>query len=105
MALFHESQESSVFENFIATDPSTLYTSKIMEMIENEDFPKNKPNNKLHFSFSTSNNRAQCIKLINLINDAQYSWLQFESVEYTDSNYENTYPISYAAGLKYVFDD
>ena len=61
-------------------------------------------NKKLHFSFSTSNDRAKCIKLINLINEAQYQWLQFESIEYTNSDYENTYPISYAAGIKYVFN-
>lgn len=104
MSLFHESQESSVFDNFIATDPSPLYASAIIEMIENEDFPQNKSNKKLHFSFSTSNDRTICTKLINLINSAQFPWLQFESIEYTESNYENTYPISYAAGIRYIFD-
>ena len=105
MALFLEDSENSVFDNFIATDPSPDYASKIINIIQNEDFPQNKSNNKLHFSFSTSNDRARCNKLIDLINEAQYPWLQFESVEYTNSNYENTYPVSYAAGLKFVFGE
>jgi hypothetical protein len=104
MALFLEDQESSVFDNFIATDPSGLYASAIIAMIENKDFPQNKSNKKLHFSFSTSNDRAKCTKLINLINDARYPWLQFESIEYKNSNYENTYPISFAAGIKYIYN-
>jgi predicted alpha/beta superfamily hydrolase len=104
MALFLENQENSVFDNFIATDPSGLYASAIIEMIENNSFPKNKSNKKLHFSFSTSNDRAKCTKLVNLIKEAQYPWLQFESIEYTNSNYENTYPISFANGIKYIFD-
>ena len=104
MALFLENSETSVFDNFIATDPSGLYASAIIKMLENEDFPKNKLSKKLHFSFSTSNDRTKCTKLINLINAAQYPWLQFESIEYTNSNYENTYPISFAAGIKYIFN-
>lgn len=104
MTLFLENHETSVFDNFIATDPSGLYASAIIKMIENNDFPQNKSNKKLHFSFSTSNDRAKCTKLINLINEAEYQWLQFESIEYTNSNYENTYPISFAAGIKYIFN-
>jgi hypothetical protein len=73
-------------------------------MIENNSFPQKKSNKKLHFSFSTSNDRAKCTKLVNLIKEAQYPWLQFESIEYTNSNYENTYPISFADGIKYIFD-
>ena len=104
MALFLENQETSVFENFIVTDPSPKYASAIINLIEKDNFPKSNLNKKLHFSFSTSNDRTKCIKLINLIKEAQYQWLQFESVEYTNSDYENTYPISYAAGIKYIFN-
>lgn len=104
MALFLENPENSVFDNFIVTDPSPKYASAIINLIEKDNIPKNKLNKKLHFSFSISNNRAICIKLIDLINEAQYSWLQFESIEYTNSDYENTYPISYAAGIKYIFN-
>ncbi len=104
MALFREDSASSVFDNFIATDPSPLYASAIINLIETQDFPQNKSHYKLHFSFSTSNDRKKCTTLINRIKEAQYPWLEFESIEYTDSDYENTYPISYAAGLKYVFE-
>lgn len=105
MALLLEDSEAPVFDNFIATDPSNLYSSAIIEMLENETFPTSKANKKLHFSFSTSNDRAVCTRLIDLIVKAQYPWLTFEATEYTDSNYENTYPMSYAAGIRFVFTD
>ena len=104
MALFLEDSVNSVFDNFIVTDPSPSFMETVINMIENDDFPQNKLNKKLHFSFSTSNNRAKCIELINLINEAKYPWLQFKSIEYTNSDYENTYPIAFAAGLEFVFD-
>jgi len=105
MALFLENPNTSVFDNFIVTDPSPKYATAIINLIEEDNIQKNKLNKKLHFSFSTSNDRAKCTKLINLINQAQFTWLQFESIEYTNSDYENTYPISFAAGLKYVFHE
>ncbi len=104
MTLFLENPKTSVFDNFIATDSPGTFNSTIVDMIEKDDFPKNKLNKKLHFSFSTSNDYDQCTKMINTINEAQYPWLQFESIEYTNSNYENTYPISFAAGIKYSFN-
>ena len=104
MALFLGNPETSVFDNFIVTDPSPKYASAIINLIEKDNILKNKLNKKLHFSFSTSNDRTKCTKLINLINTAQYPWLQFESIEYTNSNFENTYPISFAAGIKYIFN-
>ncbi len=104
MTLFLENSETSVFDNFIATDSPGSFNSAVMHMIEKDDFPKNKLNKKLHFSFSTSNNYDECTKLINMINEAQYPWLQFESLEYANSNYENTYPASFAAGIKYIFN-
>jgi len=104
MALFVESPESEVFDNFIVTDPSPKYASAIIDLIEKDSIPENKPNKRLHFSFSTSNDRAKCIRLSNLIKDTNYEWLEFESKEYTNSDYENTYPVSYAEGIKYVFN-
>jgi predicted alpha/beta superfamily hydrolase len=103
MTLFLENSECSVFENFIVTDPAGSFNSAVIQMIEKDDFPKNKKRKKLHFSFSTSNNHDQCTKLIKLIEVAEYPWLEFESLEYTKSNYENTYPVSFAEGIKYVF--
>ncbi len=103
MALFYENPQSSVFENFIVTDPSPKYASAVVNLIEENNVPENKLDKKLHYSFSTSNNRAKCIKLIDLIKDSNYEWLQFESKEYTNSDYENTYPVSYVEGIAYVF--
>jgi hypothetical protein len=103
MSMFLEDGSNSVFSNFIGTDPSGLYANAIIEIVQGDNFPKDKSAKKLHFSFSTSNDRSRCMKIINLIEEAAYPWLQFESVEYPDSNYENTYPISFAAGMQYVF--
>ena len=105
MALLLEDSDAPVFDNFIATDPSSPYLRALIEMIENETFPANKTHKKLHFSFSTSNDRALCTGLIDVIERAQYPWLTFEATEYTDSDYENTYPMSYAAGIRFVFTD
>jgi len=105
MTLFLEDSATSVFDNFIATDPAPTFIDAVISIIENGDFPQNKLNKKLHFSFSKSNDREKCIRLFNLLNEAQYPWLQFESVEYSESNYENTYPISFAAGIRYIFNE
>jgi DNA polymerase III alpha subunit (gram-positive type) len=103
-ALFLESSENSEFTNFIATDPPISFILAVKDIIKNNDLSKNKLEKKLHFSFSTSNDRSTCTSLIDLINHAQYEWLDFESIEYTDSDYVHTYPTSYAAGLEFVFD-
>lgn len=103
MTLLQEPKESALFNNFIATDPSGLYSSAIIELLENNDFYKEISNKKLHFSFSTSNDRVKCNKIINLFNEANYPWLEFKAKEYTTSNYENTYPISFAEGLQFIF--
>jgi predicted alpha/beta superfamily hydrolase len=103
MTLFMENAESSVFDNFVVTDPSPLYASAIIELIESNSFPKDKSKKKLHLSFSTSNNRDLCTALIKSIEKANYSWLQVATVEYSESNFENTYPIAYAAGIHFIF--
>ena len=103
MTLFLENSEVAVFESFIVTDPAPSFTSTVINMIENEDVPKSSTDKKLHFSFSTSNDYDLCATLITLLEKAQYPWLRFETKVYTDSNYENTYPVSFAAGLEYIF--
>lgn len=103
MALFLENAETAVFSNFIATDSPGSFNSAVINMIVNDDFPNNKQDKKLHFSFSTSNDRNSCTNLINTIKEAEFPWLEFESIEYKNSNYENTYPASFAAGIKSVF--
>ena len=103
MALLQDNVEGAVFENFIATDPSGLYATAIIDILESGDIPRHALCKKLHFSFSTSNDREKCKKLINLIDEAKFPWLQFEFVEYTESNYDNTYSISFPEGIKFVF--
>ena len=105
MTLFMEKPDISVFDNFIVTDPSPKYADAIINLVQNGNFPKNKHQKKLHYSFSTSNDRTKCIELIKLIKESQYDWLKLESIEYTTSDYENTYPMSYAAGIKYIFNE
>ena len=105
MTLFLEDSTTSVFENFVGTDSPSSFNQYIRNLINGEHFPKAKSNKKLHFSFSTSNNRVDCTSLINTINQAQFPWLQFESKEYRNSDYENTYPAAFAEGLSFVFND
>lgn len=104
LALLSEDQASSVFNNFIATDSPTYFNDAVMDLIENNSVPEDLEDKKLHFSFSKTNNRANCIDLINSFEDAQYPWLKFKSVEYT-TTYESTYPTSFAEGLKFVFSE
>jgi predicted alpha/beta superfamily hydrolase len=105
MALFVEQNKNTMFHNFIVTDPSPKYSQAVINLIEKGEIPENKVNKKLHLSFSTTNNRFLCNDLIKHINDAQFPWLQFESKEYETSDHENTYPIAFAEGLQYVFNN
>jgi len=104
MTMFLEPSETSVFDNFVSTDSPPVYNSEIIKLIESGDFPPEKGNKKLHFSFSSSNDADSCMSLIKKINEAEYSWLQFESTQYS-TVYPATYPTSYAAGLAYIFKD
>ena len=103
MTLFLEDSATSVFDNFIATDSGNKFTDKVINIIDTDDFPKNKSNKKLHFSFSDSNDFDKCTSLINKINGAEYSWLQFESIKY-NGDFTSMYRTAYAAGIKYVFE-
>jgi hypothetical protein len=103
MTLFLENSGTSVFDNYIATDSPVRYNSQIIKMIESGDFPNDKGNKRFHFSFSDSNDFNICTSMINNINEAEYTWLQFESIKYTGS-YTTTYPAAFAAGIKYVFN-
>jgi hypothetical protein len=94
-----------MFDNFIVTDPSGLYASTVIDAIESGDFPKAKRNKKLHFSFSSSADYEKCTRIIRLIDEADYPWLEFMSVEYLNSDYENTYPVSFAAGIEYIYSE
>jgi len=103
LTLFLEEKETSVFQNFIATDtPSMGY---VIEIIKDEAFPQEKENKKLHYSFSSNGIRDANIRLINTINEQSYPWLEFKSLEYPDLNYENAYPRAFANGIKFIFED
>ena len=105
MTMFLEDSEKAFFENFIVTDPASYFSTAVIKLIEDDDFPKDKANKKLHFSFSSSNNYTICTNLVNAINGARYPWLEFESLEYLGNNYENTYPVAFGAGLKFIFEE
>ncbi|TXG39299.1 hypothetical protein [Seonamhaeicola maritimus] len=105
MALLTEDTENTLFDNFIATDPSGKYADALANMIEADSFPKNKTNKKLHFSFTPSNNYKKCSKLIGLINEANYPWLTFYSTYYKNNTYDNAYPMVFSEGIKFVFED
>ena len=96
--------ENSVFENFIATDPSPKFITAFENILKKNDLATLEQNRKLHFSFSPANGCRKCSELNMMISKLKYPWLQTEVIEYTDSNYENTYPISFAAGIKYIFE-
>lgn len=102
MTLFLEDPETSVFDNFIVTDSPPEFNSKIIEFIESGNFPQNKSDKKLHFSFSSSNDFTSCDNLIKKINEAQYLWLEFRAAEFS-TIYTNTYPTAFAAGIEFVF--
>ncbi len=101
--LFLEEKETSVFQNFIATDAPGM--GQLIFMIENEDFPQENENKKLHYSFSSTSNYDSNIELINAINEQAYPWLEFESVEYPNLTYEDGYRTAFTDGIKFIFED
>lgn len=103
MTLFLEEKETSIFQNFIATDSPGI--GLVNTMLENDDFPQEKDNKKLHYSFSSDSDYDISIELINTINDKAYPWLEFESAEYPNLNYENAYQTAFVDGIKFVFED
>lgn len=103
MTLFVEEKETSVFQNFIATDATSI--GRVKFMIEAEDFPQEKENKKLHYSFSSNGYYNENMKFINTINEQAYPWLEFRSVEYPNLTYENAYSTAFVDGLKYVFSE
>jgi len=104
MTMLLEDSEASIFNNFIATDSPSSFNSKIIEIIESGDFPSEKEDKRFHFSFSASNNFDSCNDMITKFNEANYTWLQFGTIEYA-SGYETTYPTAFKAGIDYVFND
>jgi hypothetical protein len=104
-SLFGGDPQAAVFDNFVVTDPSPQYASAVIDILEDGEAPEATTGKRLHFSFSTSNDYFKSTKLIDLISEADFPWLQFASVYYSDLEYEETYPVSFAAGLEFVFGE
>ncbi len=108
MTMLLEDPVNSVFDNFIATDMPDFATIPVTTMFQNDNFPANISNKKLHYSFSSGNTftnpQALSRALIQLIEDKQYPWLTFDSIEYANNDFENTYKQSFAAGINFVFN-
>lgn len=104
LELFGEGPDEAAFDNFVATDPDTRFTIPVVSILETEDFSQAASSKKLHFSFSRSNNVVAMTQLADLIDEADYPWLQYESVYYSDSYFDSVYPTAFADGLKFVFE-
>jgi len=73
MALFLEETETSLFQNFIATDPPNSFMDPVKYLIQYGNFPQDKLSKKLHFSFSFNESyRDSHIEFIIIITDQQY---------------------------------
>lgn len=99
--LFWGEQETSMFQNFIATD--NLHMGDLGAKIERVGIPQENENKKLHFSFTYED--TGIINFINTISDLELPWLEFESVSYPNMTFENGYPKAYADGIKFMFED
>lgn len=101
--LYLEEQETAVFQNFVATTSSSLgYFNEIMKK---EEFPKEKDNKKLHFSFDGESNYDLNMRFINTLNEKTYPWLEFDWAEYPNLMFTTSYPSAYADGIKYIFEE
>ena len=100
-----EDPATSIFDNFIGTDSSTAFSNSITSAVNTGGYPPYTSDKKLHFSFTSSNNRTACTNLINAFNNAQIPWLQFASEEYPQLTYPQAYPTAWAAGLNFVYNN
>ena len=104
MTLLNEDPEESVFDNFISTDSPHYFNSAAIDLIESGTIPRNMPDKKFYFSFSSSNDYDVCVELIYSFEEAQYSWLTFGSFEFNEHTFLNAYPNGFTAGLHFVFN-
>ncbi len=104
LTLLREDPATSLFNNFISTDAPGNFTNVLKAAFQNDEFPINITNKKLHFSYSSSNDKTTNTSLISVIEDKQYPWLTFQSTEYSNDNFENTYKKAFAEGIDFIFD-
>ena len=103
-ALLASGPGGSVFENFVVTDPATEFLGPLAFDGVVEQLPvASDREHRLHLSFSTSSTKVVLESLIEVIEEADRSWLEFESVFYPESNYAETYPTAFADGIRFVF--
>jgi hypothetical protein len=105
LELFGEGPDEGAFDNYVATDPPERFTSVVVSIVKTEDFSQAESSRKLHLSFSKDNNVYALTRLADLIDEAGYPWLEYESVYYSDSFFNDTYRTAYADGLRFVFGD
>ncbi len=103
MSMFLEDPETSVFENFIVTDFAPSFFNEVVGLIDSGNFPQDIGNKKLHFSHSNSSSPYHYNTIINKLNEADYPWLQFESMHINDI-YINAYPEAFVEGINYIFN-
>ena len=103
LALLEEDPSSAIFDNFISTDPSDPFINNMLFKIQNGTVPDYVETKKFHFSYSADANIANCRALEDLINEADFDWLNFSSIYYQDNIFEDAYPDAFNDGLQFVF--
>ncbi|WP_367389557.1 hypothetical protein [Lewinella sp. LCG006] len=103
--MFNESGASHGFKNFVATDPFIDYISYLNSIIPSDNFPMDKSDMKLHYSFTENYELDRNRLFIDRVNNKNYPWLSFSAEEYPNLLYEEDYPTIYADGLKFIFDN
>lgn len=106
LELFGEGPEEAKFDNYVATDAANQSAKAALNTLEGQDFSEAATSKKLHLCFSTTGRtQLHLIRLNDLLDQAEYPWLQYQSVSYPDTDYENTYPQAFADGLAFVLGD
>lgn len=103
-ALLASGPGGSVFEKFVVTDPAPEFLGPLAFDGVVDQLPvASDRQHRLHLSFSTSSTKVVLESLIEVIEEAQLSWLEFESVFYSESTYAEAYPNAFADGIRFVF--
>jgi len=100
MTLFFEEPESSVFQNFIATD--ALHVGDMQALLEREAIPQENESKRLHYS---NTDEARNAAVINAMREIELPWMEFEFVNYPNMTYENGYRQAFTDGIKFIFED
>lgn len=102
LELFGDGPDNASIENYVATEAPGSFMSTVINLLETEDFSAATSPRRLHLSYSTTNDQRRATELANLIHESEYEWLEYESVSYSDSDYEHAYPTAFTDGLAIV---